>query len=221
VLGSELCTWAIAEGGIVTELGATIPMKLVEVAPTDAEMVWPPQEMATIQMPAVVRETLGIDHFGLNWEAHGHPPATFMTEHFDFHFYSLTTDVVNAIDCADQSKPADLPAGYALPDIEVPGMGTFVGLCVPHMGMHGVIANQLDRTDPFDADMLIGYYGAKPIFFEPMVSRKLLLSRQDFTLPMPQVSGLPAGVRYPGAFRAEYDSNADAYRLVFTGFGAQ
>jgi len=218
VLGSEVCTWVVSDDGRVIELGATIPMALVEAVSSDAEMVWPPQELAAIALPAVAREALGLHHLGINWEAHGHPPATFLTEHFDFHFYSVPAERQQAIDCSDLSKPAHLPGGYALPDVDVPGMGTFVGLCVPGMGMHGMEAHEVHATAPFEADMLIGYYGSEPIFFEPMVSRALLRSREDFSLDMPRVHGLPPGVRYPAAFRAEYDARADAYHLVFTDF---
>ena len=221
VLGSEVCTWVVMDGGRATELGATIPMTLVEAAPSGGEMVWPPQELASLRLPAAARETLGLDHLGINWEAHGHPPASFLTEHFDFHFYNVPSTEVSAIDCSDLSKPAHEPAGYALPDIDVPGMGTFIGLCVPSMGMHAMLADEVDDTDPFTADMLIGYYGASPIFFEPMMSRALLRMREDFTVAMPEVTTLPEGVRYPSAFRAEYDAAAKAYRLVFTGFYAE
>jgi hypothetical protein len=218
VLGADVCTWVVMDGGRATELGATIPMALVEAAPSGGEMVWPPPELASVRLPAAAREALGIDHLGINWEAHGHPPAAFLTEHFDFHFYNVPGPEVSAIDCSDLSKPADQPAGYALPDIDVPGMGTFIGLCVPSMGMHAMLADEVDDTDPFTADMLIGYYGAEPIFFEPMISRALLRTQEDFTVAMPEVTGLPEGVRYPTDFRAEYDARAKAYRLVFTGF---
>jgi hypothetical protein len=220
VLGSEVCTWVVSDGGRVTELGATIPLKLVESVSSDAEMVWPPQELAAIELPAIAREVLGLHHLGINWEAHGHPPATFLTEHFDFHFYNVPAERQGAIDCSDESKSAHLPGGYALPDVEVPGMGTFIGLCVPGMGMHAMQADEVDATAPFAADMIIGYYGSKPIFFEPMISRALLRGRQDFSLEMPSVHGLAEGVRYPTAFRAEYDESADAYHLIFTGFAA-
>lgn len=54
-----------------------------------------------------------------------------------------------------------------------------------------------------------------------MVSRELLLARADFSLPVPHVEGPAHGSRYPGAFRAEYDGGAEAYRLVFSGFGTE
>jgi hypothetical protein len=221
VMGSEVCTWVVTERGSATELGATIPMALIESVPIDVEMVWPPRELASVPLPAEAREALGIDHMGLNWEAHGHPPASFMTPHFDFHFYNITSAAVDAIDCVDDAKPATLPRGYALPDIDVPGMGTFIGLCVPKMGMHAMPGHEVDDTDAFQASMMLGYYGGQPIFVEPMVSRALLLSKSDFTLPVPAVVNLPAGVRYPHGFRAEYDTHADAYRLIFTGFNAE
>lgn len=63
--------------------------------------------------------------------------------------------------------------------------------------------------------MIVGYYGGRPIFVEPMVSRAQLLRRADFELAMP---ASPDGVRYPTRFRAEYVTRSDAYRLVFSGF---
>lgn len=219
VLEAEVCTWVVTDGATPIELGATIPLALVEDVPTDVEMIWPPQELASVPLPAIAREALGIERLGINWEAHGHPPSTFLTEHFDFHFYSIGEERVRAIDCADVSKPAEIPTSYALPDISVPGMGTFVGLCVPHMGMHAMPASEVDETEPFEASMLVGYYSGSPIFFEPMVSRDLLLERSSFTLEMPPVRNLPHGVRYPTSFRAEYVANSDSYRLVFSGFG--
>ena len=218
VLGSEVCTWVVMEGEAPVELGATIPMSLIEAVPADAEMEWPPRPLASIPLPVEARSALGIDHMGLNWEAHGHPPRSFMAQHFDFHFYSISQDEVGAIDCSDASKPDHIPAGYALPDIEVPGMGVLVGLCVPDMGMHAMPEADVDATDPFSASMILGYYGGEPVFFEPMVSRDLLLERSDFALPMPAVTGLPTGVRYPTRFRAEFDADAAHYRLIFSGF---
>lgn len=221
VLGSEVCTWVVMEQGIATELGATVPLTLVESVPADAEMVWPPAELASVPFPLEAREQLGIDHLGINWEAHGHPPQSFLAQHFDFHFYSISEDEVSAIDCSDGSKPTDAPAHYALPDIDVPGLGVLQGLCVPAMGMHAMPEGEVHETDPFAASMMIGYYQGRPIFFEPMVSRDLLLERSDFALAMPRVMSLPQGVRYPSAFRAEYDDTRAEYELIFTGFNSE
>jgi hypothetical protein len=209
------------EGETPVRLGAAIPLALIEAVPSDAEMVWPPEELAVVALPDEARAALGIDHLGINWEAHGHPPASFMTQHFDFHFYNLTESEVGAIDCSDESKPSKLPARYALPDIEVPGMGVLVGLCVPRMGMHAMLEDEVEESDPFEASMMLGYYGGEPIFFEPMISRDLLLGRSDFSLKVPAIEGLPEGVRYPSEFRAEYDAVERQYTMVFSGFNSE
>ena len=40
-------------------------------------MVWPPQELASVAFPVRgARPQLGIDHLGINWEAHGHPAGS-------------------------------------------------------------------------------------------------------------------------------------------------
>lgn len=217
VLESQVCAWVTMEGERPVEVGATVPMSLIEAVPADAPMVWPPEQLADLELPVEAR-ALGIDHLGINWEAHGHPPATFMTPHFDFHFYSVSRETVRAIDCSDVSKPSSLPAGYALPDIAIPDMGTLVGLCVPQMGMHAMPSADANATEAFGASMILGYYGGQSIFFEPMVSQELLLSGKDFTLPVPAVKGLPAGVRYPRELQATYDSKNRQYRLVASGF---
>ena len=216
--GAEVCTWAVMEGETVVELGATVPLASIETAPADAEMVWPPQQVAAVRLPAEARESLGIDHLGINWEVHGHPPALFLTPHFDFYFFNATTQEVSAIDCSDLGKPERVPAGYTLPDIEIPEIGMLVGLCVPQMGMHAMLEEELSQTELFGASMLVGYYRGEALFFEPMLTRELLLQEAGFSLDVPAVENLPAEVRYPTQFRAEYDAENEAYRLIFTGF---
>ena len=181
-------------------------------------MVWPPETLANVPLPAEARVDLGIDHLGINWEAHGHPPGPFMAPHFDFHFYNLTPEDVRSIDCADERKPSKVPSGHSLPDIDIPGMGVLVGLCVPNMGMHAMTDALIEGSESFDASLVLGYYGGEPAFFEPMISRERLLERTDFELSVPTIEGLPNGVRYPTRFRAEYDAEKKQYRMVFTGF---
>jgi hypothetical protein len=86
------------------------------------------------------------------------------------------------------------------------------------MGMHSMPEHDAHETEAFGASMIVGYYGGTPIFFEPMVSQKLLLERKDFALEMPSVENLPEGVRYPREARAEFDADLDQYRFVMSGF---
>ena len=218
VFGGEVCTWGVIDSNRVVEFGATVPLATIENAPPTGDMVFPPLADAVIALPrAVVRET-GFNHFSLNWERHGHPPALFFTPHFDFHFYTVEPDAVQAIDCADLRKPARLPAAYALPDIEIPGMGTMIGLCVPGMGMHAMPAKEVQQASPFGASVLVGYYGQETIFLEPMISRAKLEEKKSMSVPVPVLPEPVPGLLWPSRFIAAYDAQTKTYRLVFSGF---
>ena len=224
MFSAQVCTWAKTSGTDLVEIGATIPLAAIENAPADAPMQWPPARVATIDLPAAVRERAGLTQLAINWEPSGHPPVAFLTPHFDFHFYALPEPTVARIDCKDERKPAVIPAGYDLPDFALPpdmaamvGVPTLVGVCVPKMGMHAMPAADVSRPDAFDGTIIVGYYEAKPIFIEPMISRALLLKRQSFDLATPVVPGF-AGE--PSRFRADYDPARQEYRFAFSGFSA-
>ena len=220
VFGSDVCAWSESKGSELLSYGATVPIGAIENAPADAEMAWPPVPAASIPLPESVSAATGLKTLTIVWEPHGHPPGPYLTPHFDFHFYNLSIAEIEAIDCADVTKPSALPTGYALPDVEIPGLGMLVGLCVPKMGMHALLASALEGTEIFEKAMVVGYDKTNPIFVEPMLSRALLLKRSGFTLEMPVVPGAPENVRYPTSFRADYDSTANAYRFVFSGSAA-
>jgi hypothetical protein len=217
VFGGEVCASGTLVGGTVTEFGARVAMATVENAPMEGPMVFPPVAEAVIPLPAEIASGTGFSHLAVNWERHGHPPALFMTPHFDFHFFTIGPQAVQAIDCVDTRKPASLPTGYALPDVDVPGLGTLVGLCVPQMGMHGMPSAEVSNTTPFDASMLVGYYGGSLVFLEPMIARTTLTKAQNFQLAVPPaVPGTPSTVRWPSRFEAIYDADTRVYRFVFS-----
>jgi hypothetical protein len=64
--------------------------------------------------------------------------------------------------------------------------------------------------------MIVGYNIGKPIFFEPMISKALLMQKQSFDLPMPAVPGWTG--TQASNFHAEYDAQKQEYRLIFSGF---
>ncbi|MEN8375034.1 MAG: cytochrome C [Gemmatimonadota bacterium] len=216
--GADVCSWAtLGDADGLLEFGITVPVAAIEQAPADMDMVWPPALGAVIAMPTEVGAAVGVDHLTIYWEPHGHPPGPYLTPHFDFHFYHVSASEREAIDCADTTKPTEVPAGYGLVDVEIPGIGMLEGLCVPAMGMHALLASEMESDEIFDGTMVIGYDRGAPLFFEPMIASELLLRRQSFELPMPAVPGLPEGVRYPERYRAEYDAETDSYRFVFSG----
>jgi hypothetical protein len=223
VYKAPVCTWATTQGDSLLEVGAVVPLASIENSPAEVPMVWPPVPVAALDIPEVARQKSGLTHFTMYWEAGGHPPAAYMTPHFDFHFNSITPSERSAIDCADVSKPAALPAAYALPDIPLPpemrammGVPALIGLCVPQMGMHAIPASDLDGKDPFRASMVIGYARGKPIFVEPMVAKAMLMERKSFDLVIPQVPALTGA--HPTRFHAEYDAAKQQYRMILSGF---
>lgn len=223
VFKAQVCTWAKTKGKTLIEAGAVVPLASIENAPAVQPMVWPPAAAAEIDMPELVRQEGGLTQLTMFWEPGGHPPGAFMTPHFDFHFYTVAASERAAMDCKDLSKPASLPAGYGLPDIPLPpemartmGVSALIGLCVPRMGMHALLASEIERKDAFSGSTVIGYYKGKPIFIEPMISKEMLMKKQSFDLAIPDVPGL-AGA-HPTTFHAEYDATQLAYRFTLSGF---
>lgn len=216
VHGADVCTWGEVTGGTVVAFGASVPLGAIENAPADREMAFPPAADAIVALPETVANATGFHSLTVFWEPHGHPPGPYLTPHFDFHFYHITPAELSAIDCADSTKPAQLAAGYELPDVTIEGLGNLVGLCVPQMGMHSLLASELTSEQPFAKTMVLGYYGGRPIFVEPMLTSATLLERRSFTLDLPDVPGRAPAGRYPTTFRADYDSVAQAYRFVFS-----
>ncbi len=216
VFDGDVCTWGTMVGGDVTQFGATVSMTSVENAPAHGEMVFPPPFVGLVPLPQEVASATGFNHLAVNWEPHGHPPALFLTPHFDFHFYTVDPARVRTIDCADRRKPTVVPAAYTLPDLDIPGLGQLVGLCVPTMGMHAMPAAELDKTTPFGASMIVGYYGQDLIFLEPMIARAKLLEAQSFTMDVPAVQSPGAKVRWPKGFEARYDAGSRTYQFVFS-----
>ncbi len=216
VNGADVCTWGRMSGSTLVAFGATIPVKAIENAPAEVPMAWPPKMDAMVALPSAVDSAVGFKSLTVYWEPHGHPPAPYLTPHFDFHFYTISAADMAKIDCADSTKPAALAASYELPDVAIPQLGTLVGICVPGMGMHSLPGAQLHSAALFEKTMVVGYYHQQPIFMEPMITRATLLQRRTFPLDVPSVPGQPASVRSPATFEARYDSTAQAYQFTFT-----
>ena len=223
VYKGQVCTWARMQDTTVIDVGATVPIVSVENAPKEPDMAWPPVAVATLKVPEAARKQSGLTEFTVYWEATGHPPGPYMTPHFDFHFYTASPEERAAIDCKDNAKPEVLATGYSLPDQPLPpdmakmiGVSTLVGVCVPQMGMHSLPTAELESKELFRGNMVIGYYHGKNVFIEPMLTRDRLLEKKSFDLPIPTIPG-QAG-NYPRNWKADYDSLAQSYRFVFTGF---
>jgi hypothetical protein len=215
LFGEKVCTSYRTRAGKVTEFILSVPVAAIKGAPAKVPMVWPPQPKVNVPFAPVVQKQTGFLYANVYWEANGHPPGAYMVPHFDFHFYIEPEKEVQEIDCKDTSKPRSLPAGYSLPDVNVPHLGELAGLCVPVMGMHAVPDKDLKSKTPWDASLLVGYYSGKPIFIEPMITRAYLLGKRSFSLAVPEIGRTPH-VRYPRRFRAVYLPKSKTYDFIFS-----
>ena len=216
VFGGQVCTWGEYQDGNLVAFGATVPLTTIENSPTEGPMAMPPMEDGQVAFPEDVQQKAGIDHLGINWEKHGHEPPTFMTPHYDFHFYTISPEEVSTIDCSNHVKPDSIPEGYVLPDVQDPELGLLVGTCVPAMGMHSLLEKDMNATELFSATMIVGYYNAKTIFIEPMIARETLLKRETFSVGVPKSDGSGGHAPWPTSFTAAYDPDSDAYRFTFS-----
>jgi hypothetical protein len=220
--GGQTCTWSLAQNDSLLQVGATVALASITGAPDSMPMAWPPAYQADLSMPAG-SEASGIVNYTFAWEPMGHGPLTYLTPHFDFHFNLIPASERQAIDCSDRTKPAALATGYVLPDEALPpevaamiGVDTLIGVCVPNMGMHSIPEADVSATEPFHGAIVVGYYGGRPTFIEPMVSRAKLLERQSFDLSVPEIPGLDRS--YPRSFRAEWVPATESYRFTFADF---
>jgi hypothetical protein len=203
LFGAKVCTSYRTQAVKVTQFTLRVPVAAIEQAPANLPMEWPPKSDLNVNFAPAVEEQTGFIFSSIYWEPGGHPPAAYMVPHFDFHFYFVPQQKVQEVDCKDTTKPKTLPAGYALPDVSVPQIGELVGVCVPAMGMHAVPNSDLNLKAPWEASLLVGYYGGRPTFIEPMITRAFLLRKRSFSLVIPEIEGIPH-VRYPRRFRAVY-----------------
>ena len=221
--GGTISTWARVNGaGKVIWVGLTIPVSLAENMPPPGS--GPAGAIATLHYPAVVQQTTYFNHAEIQANLHGHPtnpgyqtPDRYSEPHFDFHFYSIPVAQVLTIPFAPPFPPLPsvpakrLPAGYAQPEFSV-----------PQMGRHAAPLSEFSAVGPLDATMIAGFLpdASYMHFFEPMVSQDFLLTRQNFTLPVPQPAVLGRATQYPTECVVLYDKDADAYHIVFKGFEA-
>ena len=217
--GGTVSTWArVNGGGKVIWVGLTIPLSMAENMP--APGTGPAGAFAVLNYPANVQETTYFNHAEIQGNEHGHPTNPvyaqtnrYLAAHFDIHFYNVPVADVFSIPPGlfFTPAPADrVPFGWAQPEAR----------SVPQMGRHAGPLTEFNATDHWLATMIVGFLpdASYMHFIEPMVTRELLLRRENFTLPVPQPAVLGRATQYPTECVVAYDKDADAYHIVFKGF---
>jgi len=199
--------------GKVTAVGVDLPISVVE-NPPDKPGTGPCGAVAVLAFPREAQQTTYFNHFEMQWNPHGHPPACcFGVPHFDLHFYGVPVADVSKIGPGDTAPPTAerLPAGFFYPGVKE---------CVPQMGVHAVLPEQVGPGHVMTADMIAGFYHGKMHFVEPMITRAFLMKKQSFKMDVPMPKTLGRATSYPTKFEGIYDTKKQAYSLVFSEFKA-
>ncbi|RYG43108.1 hypothetical protein EON79_17625 [bacterium] len=198
--------------GTVLEAGVTVPYEAIETPPEGSghtpHSVGPAGSFLSLDWPAEVKSQTFFDHYEMHWNPNGHEPEAWMVPHFDIHGYGITEESVMGIGGVDTAAPvADrLPAGYVYPGVEA---------VVPQMGVHSVIPGPAAGPPK---TMVIGYWGGKMTFIEPMVTQAELMKKQSFDLEILVPAELGRVTKYPTRFRAIWEGDANRYRFVYDNF---
>ncbi len=209
VAGATVSTFArVDSNNTVLMAGARVPLTLLTNPPAEPG-TGNAGALVTLAFPAQVQQSTYLNHFEMQWEPDGHPPAVFQVPHFDLHFYNQTVAQVAAVAPPDPMPPAadHIPAGYLYPGADQ---------SVPQMGVHAVDPSQFQNG--FTDVMIAGFYGGRMTFVEPMVTQAMLAQKQNFTLAVPRPAVLGLSTRYPTKFTATYDTGTNAYTFVFSDF---
>ena len=168
----------------------------------------------------------------LDWNPKGHG-GPYTAPHFDFHFYRVPLAERNAIDPARADYPAqaarlpaadELPAAYAAH--HVLANLTPAEAAVPRMGLHWIDTRSPElppRNEPFTATFIVGSWGGKVIFDEPMITRDFILARRDRSADSAVSIPVTASARYSPAgfymdgYQVSFDSETREFRVALTG----
>lgn len=211
ISGRDVTAWAEVTDGQVSKVGLTLPFSAISNPPTKPG-TGPCGAIAVLKFPDIVGETTFINHFEMQWNPHGHPPACcFGVPHFDLHFYGVPVEDVFKVGFKDPIpvEPDRVPVGWMLPpDME----------CIPQMGVHAAQVGTVVPGHVMNADMIAGFYHGQMTFIEPMVSQAFLLRKKDFTCPVPMPKKLGKATRFPTTFTAHWDAATASYKMWWGGF---
>ncbi|RYG35454.1 hypothetical protein EON81_12685 [bacterium] len=206
-------TYALVNrAGTVLEAGVTVPYEAIETPPEGdghtPHATGPAGSFLSLDWPAEVKNQTFFDHYEMHWNPNGHEPEAWMVPHFDIHGYGIPEADVMEIAGVDSTAPvADrLPAGYVYPGVQA---------VVPQMGVHAVIPGPAAGPPK---TMVLGYWGGKMTFVEPMVTQAELMKKQSFEMEILVPAELGRVTKYPTRFRAIWEPSANQYRFVYDNF---
>jgi hypothetical protein len=140
------------------------------------------------------------NHLGMGWNPIGHEPfPIYGRPHFDFHFYMMTPEQVDAIPPyeVDSLKFKNWPAPPYFPATYFNAGGG-----VPKMGAHWVdVTSSEFHGQPFTQTFIYGSYDGKVTFYEPMITLEFLKNNTNYQRAIPQPTKVQKSGWYPTKLR--------------------
>lgn len=201
--GEVMESWAKYDDAMMlTELGVTIPMLIIENLAESGS--------ASLPFPELAQAQSGFRSFGFDYLLEGHGPQPYLMPHFDLHFYAIEEQSRESIDCENEPMPESerIPAPYLIPGTGLEPEGS----CVPKMGVHAVHLDSpelaLENPATFTETLILGYHAGEMVFVEPMASQAFLRGKMDwdFVFPAPNELGNAIKkypIRFEGRFHAD------------------
>lgn len=197
---------SVGKGYARTFVGETKKGRILEVGIALSHMALKglSHDMKVYQLPLSDKVKVPpFKYITMDWNPHGHDPdEVYGAPHFDFHFYFVSKKYVSGIMCDQHDKKClkEVPKKFRVPDY-VPTPGG-----VPKMGWHWIdsLAPEFNGGK-FSRTYIYGYYDAKPIFLEPMVTLKYLQSKSSGATKV----RLPVEFYFPGLYPSSYDISYD------------
>ncbi|AFY71681.1 hypothetical protein Pse7367_3444 [Thalassoporum mexicanum PCC 7367] len=168
-----------------------------------------------LAFPAEVKET-AFNHMGYNWNAFGHWPGGIFTEpHFDVHFYMESMDYRHSM---DKSAKQDILIGHKKMERKYvpPGHSIVYGTLEPRMGIHWADLSSPElKPGNFNKIFLFGSYNGKMLFWEPMITRRFLLTKPtNYVEPIVQPYEYPKSGYYPLEYSIRYNADKKEFDIA-------
>jgi hypothetical protein len=168
-----------------------------------------------LALPSLAQKLTPFDHVSLDWNPEGHPPpGIYDVPHFDFHFYTVTSNEQMLIG-NDSAAMVIRPDSSLVPQYYTPS-----GTGVPMMGWHWFDSRSPEyHGQRFTKTLVYGFDRGHLVFVEPMITEATLLAKPKDTLSIPQPTRWEhLGVRNPTKYAITYDAENKTYVITYLGW---
>ena len=183
-------------------------------------------EERVLELPAGLWRDTGLPFkwITLNWNADGHLNSPYAHPHFDFHFFAVERQRIEAIragSCAELVDCEDFKrASRPVPPLYLPEGHIDVGAVVPRMGNHLLDSRSPELKDHahFTRTFIYGAYDGELIFWEPMITLDVLRAATDECFEIRQPRAFRQAGYYPTQWCLRHEAESDARTVTLERF---